>query len=181
MKIGTGTKPRYQKSMLNVNDIIRYNGIVYRVEFIQQNGTMYILHDMEHGVRIPCMLKNRTYTILVSKRLKNDIKRSVRNLRRYSKRNEPEKPQSMSSYPAQPIETVELSSGETSKIHIVESYITEQEVSLSDSDSVNTEKESHLTEEKKVEQVVETTSHSVSTETATTASASAYMSYCSIM
>jgi hypothetical protein len=124
-----------QKIMLQQNDIIRYNGMTYRVDFIQPNGGVYILHELSSGVRIPCMLKNRQYTILMNKRLKNDIKRTVRTIRRYNSRN-PRKPVIDSSKPLERIDEESnkefhtSDSYESSKIHIVESYICEQEISI---------------------------------------------------
>lgn len=120
------------KNMLSQNDIIRYNGLVYRVVYTQPNGSVYILHELATGARIPCMLKNRQYTVLLNKRLKNDIKRSVRTLRRYNSRNPREPTVVACCVTDQPsntntVDTIAAIPVETSKIHIVESYICEQE------------------------------------------------------
>jgi hypothetical protein len=171
-----------KKTMLQQNDIIRYNGMTYRVDFIQPNGGVYILHELSTGVRIPCMLKNKQYTILMNKRLKNDIKRSVRTLRRYNSRN----PRKTIDVPTKSFERIdeEPTKGDvsdSSKIHIIESYICEQEISTPSP----TPEPTQVTTISSTEQVSNETSVENKKDeeqpSQSTSYIGSYSSYCSIM
>lgn len=74
----------HRKFFLQINDIIRVDGIVYRVEHIHSDTKYYTLHNMETGVKMPLRLNERDYTLVCPKKLKTDIKRYVRNTHRYN-------------------------------------------------------------------------------------------------
>jgi hypothetical protein len=81
MKRGTKQIPN-RKFFLQVNDIVRHDGIVYRVDYVQPATNNYILHQMETGCKIPFNLMGERPIILLSKRTKMDLKRNIRIMRR---------------------------------------------------------------------------------------------------
>jgi hypothetical protein len=117
-----------RKFFLQVNDIIRYEGIVYRVDFVQPGIKNYILHDMENGLKIPCQLKDGSYDILCTSKMKTEIKRNVRISRRYHK-SKPALVPTSSSDPLVPVESP-VDTTTPPSIPIVETYIEKKEQTI---------------------------------------------------
>lgn len=141
MKIGNHTTPR-RKFFLQVNDIIRFEGMVYRIEYVYTGTPNVILHNMETGIKMPQMIKEHQVTILCSKRLKSDLKRTVRITNSISHRFKTSSSKSANSkqeqqeIPSPPVNTVsqltDTSSSEASPttVLIKDTYIEEKEKSI---------------------------------------------------
>ena len=121
-----------RKFFLQVNDIIRYEGIVYRIDFVQPGIRNFIVHDMETGLKIPCQLKEGSYDLLCPSKVKTEIKRNVRISRRCHTSNVFNKPNLSKSTAVQetkPEPTISIETPQTN-IPIVESYIEKKEEAI---------------------------------------------------